>query len=86
MFQLNEAAGGQALNRFNGSACAYDYLTPLFFRLWDRYVEMREDPAWFWYWPNAWGVLLRCVWARLCTVGGLRRADPITSSFSIRAY
>jgi TolB-like protein len=53
---LVNMSNGMVLNWFNGSACNFDHLTPLFFRLWDRYVEIMEtgEQRWFWFWPNAW--------------------------------
>jgi len=56
--RLVEMSQGAALNWFNGSTCAYDHLTPLFFRLWD---QSREN-HWFWFWPNAWSEDCANVW------------------------
>jgi len=56
--RLVEMSQGVALNWFTGSACNYDHLSPLFFRLWDK----SQENHWFWYWPNAWRKDCANVW------------------------
>ncbi len=52
---------GDFLNWFNGSACNYDHLTPLFFELID-YVKA-ENRYRQWFWANSWGADCGNVWA-----------------------
>ena len=64
--QLVEMTEGGVLNWFNGSSCNFEHLTPLFFRLWDRYTgimtETDGEAGWYWYWPNAWANKCQQVW------------------------
>jgi hypothetical protein len=63
--QLVESFNGFGLNWFNGSACAFEHLTPLFFRLWTGHVEFRSDEPseWNnWFYPNGWGHRCHQVW------------------------
>ncbi len=46
------------INWFNGTACMFDHLTPLFFDAWDA-VEHESD----WYSPNVWLPTCGNVWS-----------------------
>ncbi len=58
---------GFLVNLFNGTACDYEHLTPLFFEVWEATTELWEendsfgDP--YWYWPNVWNTACTRVWA-----------------------
>jgi len=56
---LNAQTSGNLVNWFNGTACRYEHLTPLFFEIWDQNQELQA----YWFWPNVW--LPRCgkVWS-----------------------
>ncbi|MDX1459683.1 MAG: hypothetical protein R3348_01335, partial [Xanthomonadales bacterium] len=59
--QLLEMSGGMLLNWFNGSACRFEHLEPLFYRLWDWHIENSE--AWnAWWWPNTWKPHCSHIW------------------------
>lgn len=47
------------VNWFNFSACNFDHLTPLFFKVWD----FANDNDIYWYWPNVWEPVCGNVWA-----------------------
>lgn len=49
------------VNWFNGSSCRFEYMTPLFFELFDYFLE-NEDRM-FWHWPNAWSPECGNVWS-----------------------
>ena len=49
------------LNWFNGSSCRFEYLTPLFFELFDLFLE--SEGSMYWHWPNAWNPECTNVWA-----------------------
>lgn len=49
------------VNWFNGSACRFDYLTPLFFDLAD-YARESQGKV-YWFWPNTWNPECGNVWA-----------------------
>jgi TolB-like protein len=48
--EVNAQASGNLVNWFNGTACRYDHLTPLFFEIWEQNLELGG----YWYWPNVW--------------------------------
>ena len=69
-FSMAQDDGSFALtkvNLFNGTACDYEHLTPLFFEVWEATTELWEendsfgDP--YWYWPNVWNTACTRVWA-----------------------
>jgi hypothetical protein len=47
------------MNWFNGSACRFDYLAPLFFRAWERGKALDV----YWYWPNMWHRDCEDIWS-----------------------
>jgi tetratricopeptide (TPR) repeat protein len=47
------------VNWFNGTACRYEHLTPLFFEVWD-FANANDV---YWYWPNTWNPECGNVWA-----------------------
>ena len=46
-------------NWFNGTACMFPHLTPLFFKV-EAFSEEKET---YWYWPNVWNMDCGDVWA-----------------------
>jgi len=46
-------------NTFNGTACMFPHLTPLFFEV----AAFSEENETYWYWPNAWNLGCGDVWA-----------------------
>lgn len=57
---------GFLVNLFNGSACEWDHLTPLFFDVWEASKKSWEVNGYgnpYWFWPNVW--LSKCTneWA-----------------------
>jgi TolB-like protein len=49
------------VNWFSGSACRLEYLTPLFFDVFDYYFENQDEI--YWHWPNVWNPECGNVWA-----------------------
>jgi tetratricopeptide (TPR) repeat protein len=49
------------VNWFNGSSCQVDYLTPLFYELFDYYVE--NEGQIYWHMPNTWNPECGRVWS-----------------------
>jgi TolB-like protein len=49
------------VNWFNGSSCQFDYLTPLFFELFDYFLD--NEQRLYWHWPNAFNPECGNVWA-----------------------
>jgi TolB-like protein len=47
---LNAQTSGNLVNWFNASLCRYEYLTPLFFEIW----EQNQELGGYWFWPNVW--------------------------------
>jgi len=58
-FDLNAQTSGNLVNWFNGTACRYDHLTPLFFEIWEQNLELGG----YWYWPNVWLGKCGSVWS-----------------------
>jgi len=61
-----DQTNGMLVNLFNGTACDYEHLTPLFFEVWEASKKLWEvngpsNP--YWYWPNAWNASCTRVWA-----------------------
>ncbi len=52
---------GMMLNWLNGSSCNYEHLTPLFFELFDYFLE--NEGRSYWHWPNAWNPECTNVWS-----------------------
>lgn len=52
---------GMMLNWLNGSSCNYEHLTPLFFELFDYFLE--NEGTSYWHWPNAWNPECTNVWS-----------------------
>jgi TolB-like protein len=49
------------VNWFNGSSCNFEYLTPLFFELFDYFLDNTQRV--YWHWPNAFNPECGNVWA-----------------------
>lgn len=49
------------MNWLNSSSCRFEYLTPLFFELFDYFLESEDEV--YWHWPNAWNPECGAVWS-----------------------
>ena len=56
--ELFAVAPEMTINWFNATSCAFEHLTPLFYKVWDQNKEIGA----YWYWPNVWLTHCGSVW------------------------